>query len=97
MDKVADTLSNYYKKLHKVQDISAEAFEISDVESQDEYEGDLFFLLPSLHSSALNRISSDDEGISFDEWQRKRIKEEIKSFMKQLAIEVRNCHVFLRH
>ena len=32
-------LSNYYKKLRKLHDISADAFEISDQESEGESEG----------------------------------------------------------
>jgi hypothetical protein len=36
---VADVLSKYYKQLHKLHDISADAFEISDQESEGESEG----------------------------------------------------------
>jgi hypothetical protein len=33
------------------------------------------------------------EGMSYEEWQAKRVKDEVKSFMKQLITEVRpQCH-----
>jgi hypothetical protein len=33
------------------------------------------------------------EGVSYEEWQLSRIKEEVKSFMKQLINEVRERHI----
>jgi hypothetical protein len=38
-EKVAEVLSNYYKKLHKLHDVSADVFEMSDQESQEESDG----------------------------------------------------------
>ncbi|ELR22090.1 protein kinase domain containing protein [Acanthamoeba castellanii str. Neff] len=68
-EKLVDMLSSYYKKLHKLHDISADAYEISDQESAGESEDEM------------------PEGVSYEEWQLSRIKEEVKSFMKQLINE----------
>ncbi len=38
-EKLVDMLSSYYKKLHKLHDISADAYEISDQESAGESDG----------------------------------------------------------
>ncbi|ELR13493.1 uncharacterized protein ACA1_246760 [Acanthamoeba castellanii str. Neff] len=64
------SFDKYYKQLHKLHDISADAFEISDQESEGESEDEMAL-----------------EGLSYEEWQMKRIKDEVKSFMKQLITE----------
>ena len=97
---MADVLSNYYKKLHKLHDISADAFEISDQESEGESEG-----IPAtpharevgslvrLHVIGVRTDEMALEGLSYEEWQMKRIKDEVKSFMKQLITEVLSLRI----